>query len=170
LGESIDRPVPKDLAERLQNGSVPQRREAAERLLKLGPRAAGFATLLLDALADEDETVRECVTACLEDCGPPPKAEVAALPARLAAAQGDHAYWTITLLARSGDPSAVEPIADVLADAARETAVRERAAWALGELGENAKSASQILSDVAAESDGRLKRLAERALKKIGPK
>jgi HEAT repeat protein len=51
---------------------------------------------------------------------------------------------------------------------APEQAIRERAAWALGQIGPKAKSAIPALRDAAGTKQPRLSRLANEALAAIG--
>jgi HEAT repeat protein len=46
--------------------------------------------------------------------------------------------------------------------------VRERVAWALGEIGPAAKAAAPALTNAAESTDARLSRLAKKSLESIG--
>lgn len=157
------------LAEQLSSSDAEQRAAAAERLAQAGPSAAAAATLLVRACGDGDERVREWVVAALEDLGPPPPETIAPLITLANNPDPLTAYWATTLLGRCGERAA--PAVMVLAacvESPADPAVRQRAAWALGQIGPAAAGAREVLTRAAAQEDPRLARLATEALAAIG--
>lgn len=159
-----------DLIAQLSAADAAARRVAAERLGQLGEAAQSAAAALVQCLRDTDEEVREAVTSALESIGPPAKAQLAELTQLVKDDSADVAYWAATMLGRlqAAAGSATEALAGCLDDA-RDLAVRERAAWALGEIGTNAKTALEQLKQAAASSHARLARLAQSAIDRIAP-
>jgi HEAT repeat protein len=60
-----------DLIAALSDGDVAKQAEAAEQLAQLGAEAQPAAVALVRACSNEDEEVREWITAALEEIGPP---------------------------------------------------------------------------------------------------
>jgi HEAT repeat protein len=151
----------------LSSDDAATRRQAAEALAH-SPERVAAAIPLVRATGDVDETVREWAVAALEEMSPPAAIETAGLMALLAAPQCDVVYWSITLLGRLGSSAApaVGRLAAILKNHS-DIAVRQRAAWALGEIGKPASSAIGDLQAAAAAGDARLTRLAQAALAKI---
>lgn len=142
---------------------------AASELAKLGVAAQGAAVALVRTVGIPDEEVLEACTAALEELGPPAGDQIRPLAQLAHDCSSDVAYWSVTLLGRARDAAgaAVPDLIDVLESDA-DLPVRERAAWALGEIGPAAKSAATALTAAAASSDARLSRLAKKALESIG--
>jgi HEAT repeat protein len=145
-----------------------RRRVAAERLLQLGTNASSAAVALLRACQDDDEQVRELVSAALEDLGPPPLDSLAELREFCGHRHPDTAYWAVTLIGRLGTRAgmATAELAECLGED-RAGSVRQRAAWALGQIGPAAAGAESVLRDVLRDPDPRLVRLAQQALERI---
>jgi len=144
------------------------RRVAAERLGALGEKAQSAAAALVKCVSDTDESVREACTSALEELGPPAKEQLAELTSLVKESSADVAYWAATLIGRLKDAgsSATDALAMCINDT-KEMAVRERAAWALGEIGPQAKAAVDSLKKAAADGGPRLARLAKQALDSI---
>jgi HEAT repeat protein len=151
----------------LDSAEITLRRNAAERLA-LAPDAAA-AVSLARASGDDDEQVREWAVAALEELGAPDADDVAALGELLTDGRPDVRYWAATLLGRVGEPAAqvVGALSCVL-DADPEAAVRQRAVWAIGQMGGAAVSARHALHLATQNGDARLARLAREALAKLG--
>jgi HEAT repeat protein len=151
----------------LNSPQVSLRRRAAEQLA--GCPDAAAAVSLARACGDADEQVREWAVAALEQMGAPDAADAAALADLLAAAQGDVRYWSATLLGRLGEQAAstVGPLIRAI-DGDADMAVRQRAAWAIGQMGRSAASAREVLTRATLGGDARLARLARETLEKIG--
>ncbi len=165
----------KRLTADLKNANAAVRAAAAEQLSHLAEEAAPAAVGLVETMADSDDIVREWANAALESLGPPRSDDATRLAALAGDARANVAYWAVTLLGRlggAGELSADDSTAIVsaLVSALRtysEVTVRERAAWALGQIGKPARSAISALAQAAAESGPRLSRLAQEALENV---
>ena len=146
-----------------------QRCRAAEALSRLGIVARAAAVPLVQACEDEDPMVRCRAAAALEGLGAPLPADVEALAALVASRNADVGYWSATLLGRLGPEAAAAVPALTWALSGRlSLPVRERAAWALGQIGTAAKPALKTLRRTAASEDVRLARLSQEVIEKIG--
>jgi HEAT repeat protein len=156
------------LVTQLSAANVDQRLQAAEALGQMGEEAQGAALALVRACADDAAEVRETASGALESLGPPAPADVQALTELLADANADVAYWAATLLGRLGADAAgsVPALVKILAQCDAQS-VRERAAWALGQIGPTAKDAVEALEEAAKHPSPRLARLAQEALDSI---
>ena len=158
-----------ELAALLSSTDLEPRRTAAERLARMAEDAAPAAAALVRACGDADEQVREHAVAALEDLGPPP---TAAVPGLVGLVDHPHplvGYWATTLLGRAGaDAASAVPALTKCLDSRADLAVRQRAAWALGQVGPSATAACETLRRAASQSDERLARLASEALAAIG--
>ncbi|MFM9057955.1 MAG: HEAT repeat domain-containing protein [Planctomycetaceae bacterium] len=157
------------LAAHLAADDLPVRREAAERLARLGESAAPAAAALVRACGDADEQVREQAVAALEDLGPPPPAATGQLGDLVAHRDPLVAYWATTLLGRAGEDAATAvPVLVGCLESTVDLAVRQRAAWALGKIGPAAAAARDALARAASAEDPRLARLAAEAIDALG--
>lgn len=145
-----------------------QRAQAAEQLAQPGADAQAAAVALVLACGDEAEEVRQWATSALEEMGPPEAADVGQLVSLIEAKSPDVGYWAVTLLGRlkAESASAVDALAHALAESPH-LPVRQRAAWALGEIGTAAAASLPQLQTASAGSDARLARLAQEAIKQI---
>ena len=150
----------------LNSRDLAVRRRAAEHLAAHPDAAA--AVSLVRTCGDGDEQVHEWAVAALEGLGVPEAADAAALAELLSDGHRDVRYWSATLLGRLGRQaaSAVGRLSGAIGSDA-DSAVRQRAAWALGEIGPPAAAARPILAQAAAGDDPRLARLARQSLEKI---
>jgi HEAT repeat protein len=153
----------------LRSGDASDRREAAESLMTMGEDAAGAAAALAEAASDSDDEVREAAVGALEGLGTPPADRITPLADLLRESQPDTAYWAATLLGRLG-PAAGAAVAQLTAalGPAAPLEVRQRAAWALAQIGPPARVAKRELEMATAHADPRLSRLAREALVAIG--
>ena len=142
---------------------------AASTLATMGQGAQKAAVALVRTVGIPHEEVLEACTAALEDLGPPANDQIKPLAALAHDCSSDVAYWAATLLGRAGSGAAAA-VADLIKilESDADLPVRERAAWALGEIGPAASSAVPALSAAAKSSDARLSRLAAKALEAIG--
>jgi HEAT repeat protein len=117
---------------------------------------------------DEEEDVCEWATAALEELGPPAVEDLNALSDLLRADSADTAYWAATLIGRLGAQAApvVAALVTTLTESAAAT-VRQRVAWALGEIGRPALAAKPALEQAKNCGDPRLAKLAAQALASI---
>ena len=153
----------------LRDVSPAERSQAAEQLCHLGAEAQEAAVALVRTCADGEEEVREWAVAALEDLGPPAAGDLHALTALVTDKNRDVGYWAVTLLGRLGATAAaaVPALAGALSGPV-DLAVRQRAAWALGQIGPPAAAARTPLQQAASSDDPRLARLAQQALQQLG--
>jgi len=156
------------VANDLKSADASVRAKAAEELTHLEGGAQAAAIQLVLAAADADESVRQWATAALESLGPPLASELTKLAELLADTRLDVAYWAAMLLGRlaAGAAAAIPNLAKAL-ESHPELAVRERCAWALGQIGPAANSALASLQRAAADPHPRLSRLAKEAIEQI---
>ena len=154
-----------DLIANLTSADADTRAAAAESLGQMAADAAPAAVALVEACRDTDDRVREWAVAALEDLGPPPEDAERPLTLLVGDKNPLAGYWAATLLGRCGEgaASAVDALAKAV-DSGADLAVRERAAWALGQIGPAASAARGVLAKAAAAADERLARLASDAL------
>lgn len=127
---------------------------------------------ILDLLQSTDETEANSASELLENCGAPRPEDVAFLLNQLKSAQSLRVYWCSTLLGRLGIDGAGlaerSPVQAELCKAinneALELSARERAAWAVGELGHINSDCRAMLTQHVDNAPARLKRLLETAL------
>jgi len=152
----------------LRSDDPVQQAAAAEKLAQSGTDAQPAAVALVEACAGDDD-VHEWAVSALEGMGPPPVADVSRLAQLLSSPYLDVAYWAATLLGRLAAQAA--PAVVGLATAAyshAELAVRQRAVWALGQIGPSAAPTLAILRKASQSSDHRLAALAREAIEQIG--
>ena len=160
-----------DLSQLIDDLAAPDpatRSQAAERLSQLGSDAQPAAVALVRACGDPEEEVLQWATGALEALGPPLVSGVDQLAALIDDQSPDVAYWAATLLGRL--TAAAAPAVEVLTHAVAGTAdlsVRQRAAWALGEIGPAAAAALPALRQAVTDPDPRLSRLAQQAIDRI---
>jgi HEAT repeat protein len=156
------------LISQLDEDDPGERARAAEELCRLGDMARPAAVALVAACADPLESVREWAAAALEGLGPPDGADIEQLMVLTRHHAPSVAYWAVTLLGRSGPAAdaAVGALSAALRDHAA-SAVRQRAAWALGKVGQSATNAIDELEAAAASDDPRLARLARQAIDQL---
>jgi HEAT repeat protein len=156
------------LAADLDSGDAARKAQAASAAATLGEGARPLAVALVRRTGDEDEATREAVVAALEDLGPPAAEDVAALAGLLGDPCAAVGYWAATLLGRLGaqGAKATKSLGEALASSP-ELAVRERSAWALGQIGPAAGDAREALRAAAESQHARLARLAREALTKM---
>jgi len=156
------------IIDQLEGADPAAQTAAAYQIALLGAAAQGAAVALVRTIAIPDEEVLEACTAALEEIGPPPADQIELLAALAGDCSSDVAYWAVTLLGRATNnaSAAVPALAAVLSGDA-DLPVRERAAWALSEIGPAAASAAPALQAAAASPEARLSRLAKKALDAI---
>lgn len=155
------------LARQLQDKQISVRAQAAEQLSRHGAEACDAAVDLVQACGD-DESVREWAVAALEELGPPPVGSLRKLSALVTDANELVAYWAVTLLGRSGsDAVSVAPALSSVLSTSPHPAVRQRAAWALGEIGDASPAAVAALEQAQGAADPRLARLAAQAIAQL---
>jgi hypothetical protein len=148
-------------------------RERVRQLALAEPADATSAAFLTDAAGSLDEETVNWATAALERLGPPDVRSVSDLTARLRSGAADTIYWAATLLGRLG-PAAAAAVPELVAklegpnlDEADYLAARERAVWALVEMGAAAREALPVLQACCQSPTPRLARLARAAVAAI---
>lgn len=151
----------------LANADEGRRLTAAEKLMTTPELARQLAPELLALCATKDESLREVVMGAIEGMGPPSVSRAVEVGAFLAGEEAQ-VYWSATLLGRLGGPAgfAAEELAKVLSDSTSMT-LRERCAWALGQMGPEAKASLPALEAATASPSPRLARFAREALIQI---
>jgi HEAT repeat protein len=142
---------------------------AANELASRGRDAQGAIVALVRTVGIPNEEVLEACTAALEEAGPPTADQIQPLKSLVSDCSGDIAYWAATLIGRAGvDAAPAVPALVQVLESEADLPVRERAAWALGQIGPPAKNAVTALTAAANCEDARLARLAKKALEAIG--
>lgn len=146
------------------------RAASAEQLCQLGDDACRAAPALLDACEDADERVRQWASEALGAINTPDEASLPIFALRLASQNGEVLYWAATMLGRLGiaGSTAARALAQLLQRDSAALAARERAAWALGQMGPSASVALESLRSAAQSQHARLSRLAKQAVDAIG--
>ena len=147
----------------------PKRRlAAAERVLNAPELAREFVHQLLAGLCSQDEALREVCVGALEGMGPPEKADALKVIVPYLPKDELQGYWAATLIGRlaTGGAAAVSELATTL-NSSPSMAVRERCAWALGQIGPTAIAALPMLESAATSSEPRLARFAKEAISSI---
>jgi HEAT repeat protein len=152
----------------LFDANAENRAQAAEQLAVLGADAQPAAVALVLACGDEAEEVREWTTSALENLGPPEATDVGPLMSLIEAKTPDVGYWAATLLGRlkAQAAPAVETLARAVA-VSPHLPVRQRAAWAVGEIAPVAADALPNLCKAPSDPESRLARLAQEAINPI---
>jgi HEAT repeat protein len=155
------------LAQQLHDKQVEVRARAAEQLSALGEGASAASVDLVQACGDE-EAVSQWAVAALEQSGPPPVSGIPQLSPLVASAHELVAYWAVTLLGRleSAAVAAVPALVSALGSSSHQ-AVRQRAAWALGQIGDRSAPTVAALEQAQKASDPRLARLAAQAVQQL---
>jgi len=155
------------LAQQLHDKQVVVRARAAEQLSAQGEEAREASVDLVQACADE-ESVSSWAVAALEQLGPPPVQAIPLLGPLVASSHELVAYWAVTLLGRLKSVAAAAVPAVVSAmENSPYLAVRQRAAWALGQIGDRSAPTVAALEQAKKASDPRLARLAAQAVEQL---
>lgn len=151
----------------LKSQNLSTRATAAEHLSQAGEDAAFAAVELVQACGD-DESVSQFAVAALEDMGPPAADSRKPLSNLLTSPDANVGYWAATLIGRLEDAGkdCQDDLAALLASSAAD-AVRERAAWALGQVGADSEQAIAALKQAAESGAARLQRLATASLEPL---
>lgn len=151
---------------RLAHSRVSERTLAAQQLLTRSELAESLSADLVVLAADDHEEVREAAVGLLESLNPYDAAVLEQLMQRCEDPREMVAYWAVTLLGRAACGDAVGALQRALTEHPV-TAVRQRAAWALGRLGPAAAPAEEALRAASQSDDERLARLAEAVLQRL---
>lgn len=142
---------------------------AIRKLAQSGCDQFGITVTVIRLVADKSEEVRSWACETLESRIVPVPEELGELIALLRETKnGDVEYWTVTMIGRLGSVAsgATAVLANCLLDSAC-LAARERAAWALSEIGPPARSAINALKQIGPEDPPRLQRLAATAIQSV---
>ncbi len=154
------------LQDRLHAGEAELRRAALRELLREGGAATESLRWVLPLVVDHDGPTRDLAAEVLDKIARPAAQELGGLMQTLReTTDGELEYWATTLIGRLGPLGAPATglLATVLLDSAC-LAARERAAWALAEIGPAARAAMNSLRQIGHDDPPRLRRLAESAL------
>jgi HEAT repeat protein len=122
---------------------------------------------LLEALASKDYLVKRCAGEALVKLGPGARAAFPTLLKRFQ--QGDQELeWVITELAKAAGASAVPPLLEALRDT--DSTIRQKAAEALGEIGNDARAAVPELTLELQDSAAAVVLVSALSLRKIDPR
>jgi HEAT repeat protein len=155
------------LAQQLRDKQVEVRARAAEELGQQGENASPAAVELAEACGD-DESVSQWAVSALEQLGPPPTDSAKQLEKLTTSSHELVSYWAVTLLGRLQD--AAEPAIPAVLSAlgtSPHMSVRQRAAWALGQIGVRSEAVTTALATAAQASDARLSRVAQQTLEQL---
>ncbi|MEQ1829734.1 MAG: hypothetical protein ABL921_27475 [Pirellula sp.] len=129
---------------------------------------------LMDQLESQDETIQNYANEALENCGKPRLEDIPELAQQLNSKRSASIYWSSTLIGRMG-AAAVEltdfetiqnGLCQIVGDETLELSARERAAWAITEIGRLNESNRKILRATLPQVPPRLKRFIESALER----
>lgn len=124
---------------------------------------------LFALLDSDDETLQNYATEALENCGPPRPEDHPSLELRLRSEKASEVYWSSTLLGRAKEQmkkpgqaaSVQQSLAAVIQRDSFDVSARERAAWAIHELGPADSDLKTQLQKMIPQAGPRLKRLLE---------
>ncbi len=142
---------------------------AIRKIAQSGRHLTGITAAVILLVADKDEETRNWAFEALETAITPLPNEISGLIDLLRdKSDGEIEYWSATMLGRLGPVagSATAVLANCLLDSAC-LAARERAAWALSEIGPAAGSAMNALRQIGPEDPPRLQRLAASAIESV---
>jgi hypothetical protein len=131
---------------------------------------SGVCDLVIRLAGCRTDSLRSAAAKSLEGSVQPSVAEVPALMASLRdQSDSEICYWAATLLGRLGPQAvdATQSLCDCLQDSSFLPA-KERAAWALMQIGPTASDAIPVLQSVGQSAPVRLHLLCHRAMKAIG--
>jgi len=153
----------------LTHDDVDRRCSAMRKLAQSGRKQSGVTARVILLVADGNEEIRGWACEALESAIMPMPNEVNDLIQVLRETRdGEIEYWTATMLGRLGvvASGATAVLASCLLDSPC-LAARERAAWALSEIGPAARSAMNALRQIGPEDPPRLQRLASSAIQSL---
>lgn len=151
----------------MESGDRERQMAAAMSIAQADPPLPELAVPLVELLRSEDEEVNEAATAALEELGAPSADSLASLGELARDPHGDVAYWAVTLLGRAGSSTVSVNEALLAALDHSQLAVRERAAWAIGQILPTDPRIGAALERIANEPQPRLARLASETRQKL---
>jgi hypothetical protein len=142
---------------------------AALRQISAKEAVSGLTALIVQLAASRDDEIRMWAAEALESAVQPDASEVGSLTTLLEQAEDvETCYWAATMLGRLGGDAT--PATKALEACLRESMylpARERATWALCQIGPAAAIATAALNEAARNAPPRLRRLARHALEVI---
>lgn len=147
--------------------NLEERRQAAEACAKDPSIAMAALIPLCRCCSDSDEQVSQWSSAALEELGPPSVDELDSL-VELTTSEESTAYWAVTLIGRlesKGAPAA-KHLANLIEKEKTPVEVRNRAIWAIGQIGVTDAAIKVTLEKAAQSENARTARLAAKALGK----
>jgi len=153
----------------LAHSDVERRCSAIRKIAQTADKQSGVTAAAILLVADRDEETRNWACEALESTIVPMPNEVHGLIELLRETNdGEIEYWAATMLGRLGTVAAgaTAVLANCLLDSAC-LAARERAAWALAEIGPAARSAMNALRQIGPEDPPRLQRLTAAAMQSV---
>lgn len=149
----LGRPAVPALTQALDSPNLLVRREAVAAFVRLGPEAHAAVAALCQATQDSDLRTQQGAIRALGQIGPQAHAAVPALIAALGSTHFLTCRLAAWALGRIG-PAAVAPLADALR--APDIYTRTDAAWALTQMGQDARAAAAALKSVLRPAAARL--------------
>jgi len=166
---SLSLSTPDAVLNDLKHADVDRRGAAIYRLVQQRTTVSGATIAVIRLVSDRNEDVSGWACEALESSVVPQAAELGDLIELLRDSKdGEIQYWTATMIGRLGavGSSATAVLANCLLDSPC-LAARERAAWALSEIGPSARSAINALKQIGPEDPPRLQRLAATAIQAV---
>ena len=150
----------------LESPDLAAQARAAEALAQHADEVQQALVALTRRCSSSDESVANWCTSAIEDGGAPTTEQIPELTALLKDKHEGVVYWAVTLLGRAGRFSAdgAGDIASCLSHTSAE--VRQRAAWALGQIGAKDEPVLAALRK-AAHDKGAIAKHAQRALERL---
>ncbi|MBA2114753.1 HEAT repeat domain-containing protein [Bremerella alba] len=145
-----------------------ERRKAAEACAKDPSIAMAAIVPLCRCCSDSDEEVSQWSQAALEELGPPEADELDSL-LELTTSAASTAYWAVTLIGRlqAKASPAVASLGKLIEKEDTPVEVRDRAIWAIGQIGVADEAIKTTLQKAAQSENARTARLASKALSKL---
>lgn len=154
--------TPNEIVAALRAADPAGRQRAAEEAGRLGEAAAEAGAALCEAAGDPG--VADLCVGALEGLGPPPQALLPELTRLVSHTNDLTAYWAATLVGRLGPAAAAAlPVLAATVSGSGALSVRERAAWAIGQIGPDGPT-RRALEGAAGGAPPRLRRLIDGAL------
>jgi HEAT repeat protein len=151
------------------SGESPEDQIDALRQISTQEKVTGLAVTVVGLCGSSDDEIRMWSAEALEVAIEPQSSEIPGLIELLQQADdGEICYWAATLLGRLGvDAVAAVATLETCLCESMYLPARERAAWALAEIGPDASAAIPALQKAAENAPPRLKRLALQAMAAI---
>jgi len=148
--------------------NLEERRKATEACAKAPSMAQAAIVPLCRCCSDEDEQVGQWSQAALEELGPPDADELDSL-LELTTSKESTAYWAVTLIGRlqAKATTAAAPLGKLIEKEGTPVEVRNRAIWAIGQIGAADNAIKATLQKASQSENPRTARLASKALDKL---